>query len=52
MVLLDVSKKVGLELNAEKTNYIFMCCNLTGGKITTKIKSLKMWRISDIWEQE
>jgi hypothetical protein len=31
--LLDASKKVGLEVNADKTKYNFMSCHQTTGQI-------------------
>jgi hypothetical protein len=30
--LLDASKEIGIEVNSEKTKYIFMSCNQTAGQ--------------------
>jgi hypothetical protein len=53
-VLLDASKEVGLEVNSEKTKYMLMSrCKKAGQKhsIKTANMPLKVWRISNIWEQ-
>jgi hypothetical protein len=46
--LLDASKETGLEVNSEKTNYMFMSCHQTVGQL---INPLKKWHSSSIWEQ-
>jgi hypothetical protein len=32
-VLLEASKEVGLEVNTEKTNYMFMSCHQSAGQV-------------------
>jgi hypothetical protein len=53
--LIDTSKEVGLEVNAEKTKYMLLYCLVTRmqGKIMTQrwlTDAFKMWHSSDIWE--
>jgi hypothetical protein len=52
--LLDVSKEIGLEVNSEKTKYMFMSRHQTAGQsnyIRVANKSFKKWQSSSIWEQ-
>jgi hypothetical protein len=52
--LIDGSKEVGLEVNAEKTEYMLLSCHQNAGQnndIKIANRCLKMWRSSDIWER-
>jgi hypothetical protein len=52
--LMIASKKIGLEVNAEKTKYMVMSRNQNAGhnhNINVDNKSLKEWKNSNIWEQ-
>ena len=52
--LVDASKEIGLEVNADKTEYMVMSRDQDAGR-SQNIKidnvSLKGWKRSDIWEQ-
>jgi hypothetical protein len=53
--LIDTSKKVGLDVNREKTKYMLMSHHQNAGKnhgIEKVINPLKMWHISNIWERQ
>jgi hypothetical protein len=50
-VLLDDSREVGLEVNAERTKYMFMSRHQTTGQKHYIKVALKMWQSSNIWEQ-
>jgi hypothetical protein len=53
--LIDTSKKVGLEVQAEKTKYMFLYRHQNAGqKRNMKIanRSSKMWHSSNIWGQQ
>jgi RecA/RadA recombinase len=52
--LSDASKEVGLEVNAEKTKYMFMSRHRTTGQKYLKKQltiHLKIWRSSTVWER-
>jgi hypothetical protein len=52
--LLDASKEIGLEVNSEKTKYMFMSYHQTAGQsnyIRVANKSFEKWQVSSIWEQ-
>jgi hypothetical protein len=52
--LLDASKETGLELNSEKTKYVFMSRHQTAGQsnyMKVANKSFEKWQSSSIWEQ-
>jgi hypothetical protein len=52
--LLDASKEIGLEVNSEKTKYMFMSRHQTTGQsnyIKEANKSFENWRSSSMWEQ-
>jgi hypothetical protein len=54
MLILDASKEIGLEVNSEKTTYMFMSHHQTAGQSNYKrvlINHLKKWQSSSIWEQ-
>jgi hypothetical protein len=51
--LIDASKEVGPEVNAEKTEYMLLPITRTQGKFVTYrqlIGPLKMWHSSNMWE--
>jgi hypothetical protein len=51
--LIDASKEVGLEVNAEKTKYMLLSHHQNAGQnhdIRTANDVLKMWPSSNIWE--
>jgi hypothetical protein len=52
-VLLDASKETGLEVNFEKTKYMFMSRHPFAGQSNyiRVANPLKKWQISSIWEQ-
>ena len=48
------SKKIGLEMNAEKTKYVVIYQEQNAGRsqiVKTIIFPLRGWKSSDIWEQ-
>jgi hypothetical protein len=51
--LVVASKKIGLEINADKNKYMVMSGDQDVGRShNVKIdKSLKTWNSSDVWEQ-
>jgi hypothetical protein len=49
--LLDASKEIGLEVNSEKTKYMFMSRHQTAGQSNYIINPLKKWQNSRIWKQ-
>jgi hypothetical protein len=52
--VLDASKEIGLEVNSEKTKYMFMSHHQTAGQnnyIKVANKSFEKWQSSIIWEQ-
>jgi hypothetical protein len=52
--LLDASKETGLEVNSEKTKYMFTSRHQTEGQsnyIRVANKSFQKWQSSSIWEQ-
>jgi hypothetical protein len=52
--LLDASKEIGLEVNSERTKYMFMSRHQTAGQsnyIRVANKSFEKWQSSSIWEQ-
>jgi hypothetical protein len=52
--LLDASKEIGMEVNSEKTKYMFMSCHQTAGQsndIREANKSFEKVASSSIWEQ-
>jgi hypothetical protein len=51
--LVIVSKGIGLEVHAEKTNYTVMSRNRNAGQNhnTKIVNPLKGWKNSNIWEQ-
>jgi hypothetical protein len=53
--LIDVSKEVGIEVDAKKTNYMFLSLHQNAGRnsdIKTVNRSLKMWHSSYMWERQ
>ena len=52
--LIVASKKIGLEVNVDKTKYMAMSRDQNAGKVTVWrliMVPLKGWRSSNIWEQ-
>jgi hypothetical protein len=48
--LVVASKEIGLEVNAEKTNYMVMSQDQNAGQ-NHNINPLKGWYSSNVWEQ-
>jgi hypothetical protein len=51
--ILDASKEIGLEVNSEKTKYMFSLVTRLQGRVIIRVASnpLKKWQSSSIWEQ-